>query len=72
MSRHFLIGCINVKPALADVSDSSEELWGLVLSETTKWYAAYPKARSPRPPRLQTRTVRGVIPAEMAARIKAY
>ena len=33
----------NVKPALGDVSDSSEELWSLILIESTKWYTNYLK-----------------------------
>ena len=29
------------RPALADISDSSEELWSLIVSEATAWYSAY-------------------------------
>ena len=31
----------STKPALADVSDSSEELWELILSEAKSWYARH-------------------------------
>ncbi|CAE7236739.1 infB [Symbiodinium sp. CCMP2592] len=33
----------NVRPALADVSDNSEELWSMVVSEATTWYGTYLK-----------------------------
>ncbi|CAE7347002.1 RXLR161 [Symbiodinium sp. CCMP2592] len=33
----------NVRPALADVSDNSEELWSMVVSEATEWYKVYLK-----------------------------
>ena len=33
----------NSRPALADVSDSSEELWSCVVSEAKSWYAQYLK-----------------------------
>ena len=33
----------NVRPALADVSDNSEELWSMVTSEATAWYSLYLK-----------------------------
>ncbi|CAE7214926.1 GIP, partial [Symbiodinium sp. CCMP2456] len=29
------------KPALADISDSSEELWTLTIAEATEWYSSY-------------------------------
>ena len=31
------------KPALADISDSSEDLWALTVAEATAWYGAYLK-----------------------------
>ena len=31
----------NAKPALGDVSDNSEELWNMVVSEATAWYNTY-------------------------------
>ena len=33
----------NARPALADVSDNSEELWNLVTTEASLWYARYLK-----------------------------
>ena len=38
---HFADWIHSSRPALSDVSDTSEELWALVLSEARAWYKAY-------------------------------